>query len=427
LRTRPLQGQHECDTPSIAKAGRTWDPLTVPMSAASLPAPLDPVENISTLDHPEWSSERPRPRGYYHEEYLHAARRDGWGEPGSSCGAGVIVRRDGEQTTVRPILCDRWSCALCGPRRAAWLKRQITRTVEGEGLTHFWTLTLRRYGDEALTPAESVAQFERIQACWNRARLALSRRAKRAGIELKYVWVIETTKAGMPHLHLLTNYDPGRSVLSAVWMRATGDSWVTDDEPIRDEGNAANYIAKYCTEQATIRRQAAWADLRHKHNFGKSQNIAFEAFRAKAERTEVDEQTGELVTAWERIDVPYWTYVAQLKGRLRPVVERVLGTPSIVLQNASQALSGPQAAQESPSAAPAGLSCHGNTPCFPPDPVFLRDAKDALLRVLHGGHTGPPRREKMAASVPSWMGGVPLAHPPDAGSTHVPQDEKGGA
>ena len=388
---------------------------------------LDPVENISTLDHPQWSSERPRPRGYYHEQYLHAARRDGWGESGSSCGAGVIVRRDGDQTTVRPVLCDRWSCALCGPRRAAWLKRQITRTVEGEGLTHFWTLTLRRYGDEALTPAESVAQFERIQACWNRARLALSRRAKREGVELKYVWVIETTKAGMPHLHLLTNYDPGRSVLSAVWMRATGDSWVTDDEPIRDEGNAANYIAKYCTEQATIRRQAAWADLRHKHNFGKSQNIAFEPFRAKAERTEVDEQTGELVTAWERIDVPYWTYVARLKGRLWPVVERVQGTPSIILQNASQALSAPQESPELPSAASAGFCPGQNTPCSPPKPVFSPKAKDALLRALHGGHTGPPGREKMAASVPSWMAGVPSAHPPDTDSTHAPQGEKGGA
>jgi len=365
-----------------------WDPPTVPMPAtspAACRAPhgrLDPVENISTLDPSQWSSERPRPRGYYHEQYLHAAHRDGWGEPGSSCGAGVIVRRDGDQITVRPVLCDRWSCALCGPRRAAWLKRQITRTVEGEGLTHFWTLTLRRYGDEALTPAESVAQFERIQACWNRARLALSRRAKRGGIELKYVWVIETTKAGMPHLHLLTNYDPGR-----------------------DEGNTANYIAKYCTEQATIRRQAAWADLRHKHNFGKSQNVAFEPFRAKAERTAVDEHTGELVTAWERIDVPYWTYVAQLKSRLRPVVERVQGTPSIVLQNASQALSAPQEPQppqppqEPPSAASAGFCSMQNIPCSPPDPVFLRGAKDALLRALHGGHTGPPRPEKEAVDI----------------------------
>jgi len=233
-----------------------------------------------------------------------------------------------------------------------------------------------------------VAQFERIQACWNRARLALSRRAKREGIELKYVWVIETTKAGMPHLHLLTNYDPGRSVLSAVWMRATGDSWVTDDEPIRDEGNAANYIAKYCTEQATIRRQAAWADLRHKHNFGKSQNVAFEPFRAKAERTAVDEQTGEVVSAWERIDVPYWTYVAQLKGRLRPVVERVQGTPSMVLQNASQALSAPQEPPEPPSAASAGFCPGQNTPCSAPSTGVTPGRHGGRKGALDGHHAG---------------------------------------
>ncbi len=59
------------------------------------------------------------------------------------------------------------------------------------------------------------------------------------------------------------------------------------------------------------------------------------------------------------------------------------------------------------------------------DPVFLRGAKDALLRVLHGGHTGPPRREKVAGSIPPCMGGVPPAHPPHPGSTHASQGEKG--
>jgi len=85
-------------------------------------------------------------------------------------------------------------------------------------------------------------------------------------------------------------------------------------------------------------------------------------------------------------------------------------------------------AQTLPCSAPnAGVLPWAKHTLLSADPVFLRGAKDALLRVLHGGHTGPPRREKIAASVPSWMGGVPLAHPPDARSTHVPQGEKGGA
>jgi len=71
--------------------------------------------------------------------------------------------------------------------------------------------------------------------------------------------------------------------------------------------------------------------------------------------------------------------------------------------------------------------CPGqNTPCSPPDPVFLRGAKDALLRVLHGGHTGPPRREKMAASIPSWMGGA-VSAPPPIQAPHTPPRGKKGA
>jgi len=108
------------------------------------------------------------------------------------------------------------------------------------------------------------------------------------------------------------------------------------------------------------------------------------------------------------------------------VVERVQGTPSIVLQNASQALSAPQESPEPPSAASAGFCIMQNTPCSLPDPVFLLKAKDALLRALHGGHTGPPRREKMTASIPPWMEGVGSGHPPHAGLTHAPQEEKGG-
>jgi len=50
---------------------------------------------------------------------------------------------------------------------------------------------------------------------------------------------------------------------------------------------------------------------------------------------------------------------------------------------------------------------------------FCGPAKHTLLRVLHGGHTGPPRREKVAGSVPLYMGGCHRRTPP-ASSTHAP-------
>jgi len=51
-------------------------------------------------------------------------------------------------------------------------------------------------------------------------------------------------------------------------------------------------------------------------------------------------------------------------------------------------------------------------PCSAPNAGVLPWAKHTLLRALHGGHTGPPRREKVAASIPSWMGGGAVSAPP---------------
>ncbi len=64
-------------------------------------------------------------------------------------------------------------------------------------------------------------------------------------------------------------------------------------------------------------------------------------------------------------------------------------------------------------------------PCSAPNAGVLPRAKHTLLRALHGGHTGPPRREKVAARIPSWMGGVPSAHPPIQARHTPPKGKKG--
>ncbi len=82
-------------------------------------------------------------------------------------------------------------------------------------------------------------------------------------------------------------------------------------------------------------------------------------------------------------------------------LERVAAVPSLTVRVAGVLGGGAPACLvvevvERPSAAAAEFSVNENIPCSLPDPVFLRGAKDALLRALHGGHTGPPRREKRA-------------------------------
>jgi len=100
---------------------------------------------------------------------------------------------------------------------------------------------------------------------------------------------------------------------------------------------------------------------------------------------------------------PYWDAVAKRHSVAPVASERVAGVPLLTVRAAGSLGGGMPACLvvTPPSVASAGFSVNENTPCSPPDPVFLRGAKDALLRALHGGHTGPPRREKVGTHPPS--------------------------
>ena len=103
---------------------------------------------------------------------------------------------------------------------------------------------------------------------------------------------------------------------------------------------------------------------------------------------------------------PLWDAAAKRRSVTPVASERGAGVPSLTVRADGDLVGGvpaclivesaPRPVVTPPSAASAGFSVNENIPCSLPDPVFLRGAKDALLRALHGGHTGPPRREKRA-------------------------------
>ena len=403
-----------------------WDPPTVPMSAASPatrrapPRRLDPVENICkslTGSEEPCPAARPVGDGRHRRAYLAAARSEGWGQAGARCGQRTMVCAEGGTVRIAPQLCDTWACKVCGPRRVAWLKRQLGAAVERHGLEQFWTLTI---WTETCTPVES---FDVVTKAWHKLRTRLQQVHGR----FSFVWTIEATKQGYAHLHLLTSLPITRRELSDRWRQASGGSFIVETQPIAS-AKASNYLSKYCVQQATLRQDPAWAQLAGKRMFSKSRDVQFEPFRTRSEGA------GGAWEVWER---PYWDAAAKLRSVAPVASERVAGVPSLTVRAAGGLVGGvpaclvvesaPRPVVAPPSAASAEFCPGQNIPCSLPDPVFLRGAKDALLRVLHGGHTGPPRREKVAASIPSWMGGVPSAHPPHPGSTHAPQGEKGGA
>jgi hypothetical protein len=246
-------------------------------SAAAHAAPgwplLDPVENKSVKparDGGEFDAQSvtQHERGKYRRQYETHAAVTAWGTEKQGCGSGALVRQVEDQIQVMPVLCDMWRCKLCGPKRVAWLKRELHQAMFRHKLRYFWTLTI---WTETCTPIDS---YKLVTDSWNIVRRNLSRDYGK----FSYVWVMESTRRGYAHLHLLTSVAVPHAEISRRWAAATGGSFVVDVQSAASE-RAANYLAKYCTQQATARREDPTGKLWHRHVFGKSRDIAFEPFR----------------------------------------------------------------------------------------------------------------------------------------------------
>jgi hypothetical protein len=251
-------------------------------------------------------------KGEKRERYLRAAGENGWGQDGTSgCGSMSLLREQDGQIMVLPASCGCWRCALCGPRRAAWLTAQIARLVDAQELQRFWTFSLIRKVENPTK--DDVARANRhLGASFNRFRLA----ARRAYPAFQYVWSREHTEANWPHLHLITNLPLSRSKLSAMWFRATGDSWIVDAKP-REIIHSGSYLAKYVCDEAISEVRPKYARA-----FSKSRAIRMDPFRPKSKHPET----------WRMEKRAYWATV-QLRIIMGDTVARQMtqGAPWCIL------------------------------------------------------------------------------------------------
>lgn len=130
--------------------------------------------------------------------------------------------------------CKSWRCQGCGPiKKKNWVA-SITHRLQSWPRVRFWTLTL----NPALVP-NGIAPERFIQRAWRNVRAELAR----AGTPLSFVWVLEYTKKGVPHLHVAVNRYVKRSWLQKHWIRLTG-AWNVDVRAVEAE-NVTTYLAKY--------------------------------------------------------------------------------------------------------------------------------------------------------------------------------------
>jgi len=139
---------------------------------------------------------------------------------------------------ARPMFCRSWTCEECAPRRRAQL---MAKAAAGEP-TRFITLTIN--------PRVGTDPDDRLRILANAWRNTVKRMRRLLPKEpINYLCVVEATKAGEPHLHILFRgpYINQRWLSDA--MSELADSPIVDIRRIRSRKEVIAYVAKYVTKE----------------------------------------------------------------------------------------------------------------------------------------------------------------------------------
>lgn len=294
----------------------------MPLHSTAVSRPLDRAENQG-LD-PDTNICTPvLLKGHYRRQRLAAARDGIWGTENGTCGRFTLSRIQEGEHAIMPVLCGTWGCKLCGPMKAAWLKRELQLAQVRCHLDHFWTLTVQT---GSCTPRASSLL---ITGWWRLLRQRMNTLHGR----FSFVWILEHTKNGYAHLHLLASCPATRKELKAAWSAISNGSYIVKVLPVTS-GQAADYLAKYCSQQARDRTLPGMEHMRGRRFFSKSQDVQFAPFMTPGEHVELlNEGTGELhqVSTWELSAAAYWPERNRLAREHGPaVLERVQGVPMAV-------------------------------------------------------------------------------------------------
>lgn len=154
------------------------------------------------------------------------------------CAEYSLVKSREREVVVTPLYCRSWGCETCRPRRKRALKHDI---LSGRPTT-FITLTVN--------PSYAANALERRRALSDAWAVVVARIKRRYRLtELAYFVVVEATKAGEPHLHILLRAKWIDQAWLSHQMAELIASPIVDVRRIRSKHMAARYIAKYVGKQ----------------------------------------------------------------------------------------------------------------------------------------------------------------------------------
>lgn len=146
----------------------------------------------------------------------------------------TLVNYNVGQVEAVTYRCKSWDCEICQPDR----KAQLIMQAKAGKAVRFVTLTSHK--GMKCSPEEAR---QRLSQAW--AKMVKRLRRKFPNNRIEYLAVTERTKAGWPHLHILTRGPFIRQKWLSKCMADYIGAPIVDVRRIDSEKKAANYISKY--------------------------------------------------------------------------------------------------------------------------------------------------------------------------------------
>lgn len=157
-------------------------------------------------------------------------------------------------TEYSTISCGSWTCPVCGPKRALYVKYYLRDIIQLNNLNRFLTLTL----DPKKIPKEYYSEIEigfrkhtinktheYITKLLNHFLVIIKRKYINKSKEpLKYVWVVEFQQNGMTHIHMVINRFLPIRLMRYEWSRIGGGVQM-DIGRVKTLIGVSNYIGNY--------------------------------------------------------------------------------------------------------------------------------------------------------------------------------------
>ena len=205
---------------------------------------------------------------------------------------GTIWLSTGTDAVRKATRCKTWTCKSCRSSVAALVRLRLEHHVSMVTPCFFITLTVALNDGSQLStkaarnlPMSKSKKWRRVPGAkenavgvsvlWARFLFKLSRRLRPR--TLAWFRVVELTKKGQPHLHLLmtgleTLRPFIRDTIRADWLWATGDSYVVDVQEVYDANGAVQYLSKYIEKSFGLRSRMEEIGFRRRFSRSRSWN-----------------------------------------------------------------------------------------------------------------------------------------------------------